>query len=155
MESENGDLQLKFKIRGKVQNWGMNRIQICEEEIFVISIDLHKAFWVTKLDCENGKLIEEKKEPVIILNYIENKQCLVKGYEDGRIESDDKNICFYPFKSKINDEKLSAINSDESGQYLAVANDKGGVNVFSIEKLYYDHDDKAHATFAVHKDYIT
>ena len=71
----------------------------------------------------------------------------VKGYQDGRIESHDRQICFYPFKSKISNEKLKAINSDNQGQYLAIANDKGVVKVYLLDKVYFDHDNSEYASF--------
>lgn len=82
-----------------------------------------------------------------MITFLYDKQVAVKGYEDGRVESDDRNICFYPYKSKLNDEKLKAINSDESGIYLAVANQKGKVNVFEVDKLYNEHSDKVYCSF--------
>jgi len=96
----------------------------------------------------------ENSEPCIILSYLKTKLVAVKGYQDGRVESDDRNICFYPFKSKISNEKLKAMNSDNLGRYLAIANDKGVVKVFLLDKLYYDHDNKEYTSFSDHKDYV-
>ena len=62
----------------------------------------------------------------------------MRAYDDGRIESEDRKICFYPFKPKHAEEKIQAMNSDQSGKYFAVASDKNEVKVFELEKIQDD-----------------
>lgn len=114
---------------------------------------MFKINYFTKYDIETGTF-EQKKEAVTLLTYLQTRKLPLKALEDSRIESDDEQICFYPFKENISTTKLKAINSDEQNKYLAVANDKGRVNVFMIEKLYFEKDDLLHVYFDNNHDYV-
>lgn len=46
------------------------------------------------------------------------------------------------------------MNSDEAGQYLAIANDKGVVKVYLLDKIYLNHDNREYCSFSDHKDVI-
>lgn len=105
--------------------------------------------------------IKQWREPSANMCYSPMLQIILKSFKDGRIESNDHTICFYPFKEKLSkkrrrknrkaialgkiiikeeDEKVSILSSDTQSKYLVCANSKGILNVYLLSKLQKQKD---------------
>ena len=83
----------------------------------------------------NKELIEST-ESVTVIAFMKNRKMLLKGYQNGKVETLDGSFLFRPFN-----EHLDALAIDKFEQNIAIANSLGNIKVYSIDYLFaFDHE---------------